>query len=87
MDGLIEGRVVHYVMPNGKHRPAMVSRVWESERGMVNLVVTLDGRNDIGDLKAAGVHPDDIQGFQLWATSEYYSEQPEPHTWHWIEKA
>lgn len=79
--GLTEGRMVHYVLPDGRssgeHRPAIVVKVWNKATGYVNLQVITDGSND-GDPYAAGIH---------WATSISYSEGKEPRTWHWIEHA
>lgn len=54
MDGLTEGRIVHYVLNEGSvgdHRPAMVVRVWRAngtpqENGICQLQVFLDGSND-----------------------------------------
>lgn len=92
MDGLIEGRIVHYVMPNGEHRPAIVVRVWRvrdsegpepitkaPENGCCQLQVFLDsdGEHDWND------GPNNI----LWGSSVLYSENQEPRTWHWIERA
>lgn len=45
MDGLIEGRTVHFVMPDGKHTPAIIVKVWNQESGMSNLQVFTDGSN------------------------------------------
>jgi hypothetical protein len=91
MDGLIEGRIVHFVMPSGEHRPAIVVKVWRypdssgpepilkaPENGCCNLQVFTDGSND-------GV--DEVRHGHLWFTSCIYSENPEPGTWHWIERA
>lgn len=96
MDGLTEGRFVHYVMADGQHRPAQVVRVWGTD-GVVNLVVTLDGSNDRGSTPyplAKDVKADPHEGQQhqvdplhWWATSVRYSEAAEPGTWHWIERA
>jgi hypothetical protein len=86
MEGLIEGRIVHYVPgPNDgfsnpdAHRPAIVVHVWDrtSKIPCVQLQVFTDGSND-GPGKATGLY---------WATSVAYSEKPEPRTWHWIERA
>lgn len=77
MDGLIEGRLVHFVMPDGQHRPAIVVRVWSKETGYCNLQVITDGSND-GQENTSGMR---------WETSVNYSEGKEPRTWHWIEKA
>lgn len=60
MEGLTEGRIVHFVMPNGEHRPAIVVRVWRvkiqtdneftleaPENGCCQLQVFTDGSNDV----------------------------------------
>jgi len=77
MEGLTEGRIVHFVLENGQHRPAIVVKVWNKSTGYVNLQVFTDGGND-GEQYASG---------QYWATSVMPSETHEPRTWHWIEKA
>ena len=52
MDSPRIGRIVHYVLANGEHRPATIVRVWPGEFGNdevkdgVNLLVFLDGMND-----------------------------------------
>lgn len=68
------GRIVHFVMPDGACRPAVVVRVWEE--GRCNLQVFTDGSND-----GAG-HESGIK----WATSVSYSEEAKPSTWHWPER-
>jgi hypothetical protein len=86
MDGLTEGRIVHYVMPNGKHRPAIITKVWRvpdspgpepilktPENGMSNMMVFAD--------------PGDDGGGPQYSTSVIYAEEPLVNTWHWIEKA
>lgn len=75
ISGLTEGRIVHYVLPNGKHRPAIVVQVWSTETGMSNLQVFNDGNND------------EHTGTAHWVGSVYYSEEPKPNTWHYIERA
>jgi hypothetical protein len=81
MEGLIEGRMVHYVMEDGHyvgaHRPAVIVRVWDHGYGTCNLQVFTDCTND-GDQYADGL---------AWKTSRVYSEGKEPGTWHWIERA
>ena len=84
MQGLTEGRMCHYVLPEGRHagehRAAVVAKVWDAT-GVVNLQVFTDGENDAGfsyASRANGV---------VWVTSAHYSEELLPHTWHWIEKA
>lgn len=83
MDGLTEGRIVHYVMPDGnsigQHRPAIVVNAWGGNPtdGRVNLQVFTDFGNDGKDFESG----------RYWATSAPYSEEPKPGTWHWIERA
>lgn len=77
MEGLTEGRIVHFVLENGEHRPAIVVKVWDKSTGYVNLQVFTDGSND-GEQYASG---------QYWATSIFPNEDHAPRTWHWIEKA
>ena len=77
MDGLTEGRMVHFVAGNGAHLAAIVTRVWGAP-GLVNLNVQLPGDGDNGAYDSAPVER---------RTSVRYSADPEPQTWHWIEKA
>lgn len=85
--GLTEGRIVHYVLPDGRHagehRPAIVVKVWHmpdgsvQDNGLCNLQVFVDGTNDYEDYKGS-----------IWATSiEYDEEEKQPRTWHFIEPA
>jgi len=85
MEGLTEGRIVHYILLNGEHRPAIVVRVFDSGRayGLANLVVFSDGSNDKGSVSGSVSE----QGI-FWATSAHFDpEGKKHHTWHWIEKA
>lgn len=91
LDGLAVGRIVHYVMPNGQHRPAVVVRVWGEEMcpagETVQLQVFTDGSNDAN---APGGHPQFASGL-YWATSVKHSEPVAgvgtgAHTWHWPER-
>jgi len=87
MEGLTEGRIVHFVLPDGPHkgdhRPAIVVKVWRQgdgtplTNGYSNLLVFMDGTND----------GDQFAGCLSWQTSVTFSEAPQPRTWHWIEKA
>lgn len=81
MQGLTEGRIVHFVMPDGAHRPAIVVNVWQVSgqcEGYVNLQVFTDGAND-GQAFASGL---------LWQTSVCHdTDTKKPGTWHWIEPA
>lgn len=91
--GLAVGRIVHYVLENGQHRPAIVVRDWQQENGLVNLQVFTDGWNDqyasthlvqVGEQKLEGVLKVDQNS--IWRTSVHCSEEMEPGTWHWPEK-
>lgn len=82
MEGLTEGRIVHYVMEDGPSkgevRPAIVVRVWRDRgqaqaNGCCQLQVFTDGGND-GPQFAGGI---------IWRTSRLYDEAGAPGTWHW----
>ncbi len=89
-EGLIEGRVVHYVLQNGTHRPAIVVKVWWvggvgeihrlPENGMSNMQVFMDHDED-----DAGY---DTRPYPLtrMKTSVVFDEAGAPGTWHWIER-
>lgn len=94
MEGLTEGRVVHYVMPDGKHCPAIIVRNWDELAGTSNLTVFPDWNNDAGyteadkqALRDQGIDPEEVKRGLFWKTSVVYSEDKEPNTWHWIERA
>jgi len=88
MEGLTEGRIVHFVLSSGEHRPAIVVKNWRGEwgyaeeDGFVNLQVFVDGSND-NTVYPVSTPP----SYMVWETSIKYSAEPEPRTWHWIEKA
>lgn len=81
MEGLIPGRIVHYVLPRFEHRAAIVTNVLSSRKGIINLQVFMDGDTDL-EYRIPGVETD-----LMWATERQYSENYEPGTWHWIERA
>lgn len=85
------GRIVHYVLADGKHRPAFVVAVWPDEFPQnaedptgVNLQVFVDGTNDA----SAGQRPyyDEQTRGSMWITSAGFASAPSPGTWHWPEK-
>lgn len=84
--GITEGRIVHYVMRDGKHRAAIIVNAWSEssyQNGEVNLTVFPDWTNDLGALPQGT----DVTGSSLmWATSVPYSEMKGIGTWHWPEK-
>ncbi len=70
------GRIVHYVMPDKQHRPAIIVRVWgDSDSAAVQLQVFTDGRND----ESENV---------IWKTSvtQDVSEDPQFGTFHFPER-
>ncbi len=72
------GRIVHYVLANGEHRPAIIVRVWSDV--CINLLVFRDGINDPGLLGGG-------DGYVQWATSVVQNEdEKSPLSWHWPEK-
>lgn len=91
MDGLTEGRIVHFVLPNGEHRPAMVVKVWNKETGYVNLQVFTDGPNDLPAYEGSNWSDDmrkAVRSGVMWATSIFPDETSKRGgSWHWIEKA
>jgi hypothetical protein len=74
MDGLIEGRNVHYVAYNGRHLAALVIGV---DGDKADLAVFTNMPN------AAGQKNFGMQFHQ----NVVYSEIPQPGTFHWIERA
>jgi hypothetical protein len=92
MDGLIEGRIVHFVMPDGKHTPAIIAKVW-NDNGLVNLQVITDGSNALPytpeektQFSNFGMDLEAVKHGHVWMTSRSYSDKYEPGTWHWVEK-
>lgn len=78
---LIEGLMVHFYLTKGRckgqRRAAVVVRVWDKAKGIVNLRVLNDGLND-GNEYASGTS---------WETSVKYSAKHEPGTWDFLERA
>jgi hypothetical protein len=75
--GLINGRVVHYVLDQDKHRPGIITNVLDATDGTVNIVVFFDGPNDGRSTHSSS---------EVLAAVEY-SEFNVVGTWHFIEKA
>lgn len=77
MNELAEGRIVRYVLPGGRARPAIITGLTSVE-GVVNLQVFLDGVHD-------GVNnPADLTE---WHGLVAHSDEPKPGTWHWPPRA
>ena len=98
MNGLTEGRIVHFVMPSGQHRPAIIVKVWRvtgagniqdpPENGLSNLTVFVDGLNDIKpSVSEMDISPVNNVTLLMRVTSIVYSEEHLSGTWHWIEQA
>jgi hypothetical protein len=77
VEGLVEGRNVHYVAYNGRHLAAIVIGVNPEKEGQVNLSVFTDMRNVNGD----------VSGGIQFHFNVPYSEEPKSGHWHWIERA
>jgi len=95
--GLVEGRIVHFVLSKDVCRPAIIVNAWDGklEDGMINLQVFLDGTNDRRNLLALNTNNvphvlEDRQtgiDFLCWITSVKHSETKEIGTWHWPERS
>jgi len=83
MDGLIEGRIVHYVMESGDHRPAIVVQVMGKETGSVALTIFL-APHDPEPVTHGNLLPVMIP---LEGRYARYSPDNAPGTWHWIGRA
>ncbi len=81
------GRIVHFVLPNGEHRPAIIVRIFDSvptERSLVQLQVFTDGGNDAD--QSFGIQ--DKPGANIaWVTSvEPDQTGTTPRTYHFPER-
>ena len=79
------GDWVHYILPDGEHRPALVVARWSED--CVNLTVFTDWHNDtLMEENVAAFGADQIDSGLVWATSVLQDEeQMNPSTWHWPE--
>lgn len=95
MEGLTEGRVVHFVCADGEHRAATIVKVWDHTTGVANLQVATDGTNDYLRLMPFAGHQIYTDGASalvvpshVWITSVHFDgDGAEARTWHWIERA
>lgn len=95
LQGLTEGRIVHYVLgPTDlpeSHRhcvgevvPAIVVNCWRGlnkDDGYSNLVAFVDGSNQ------GFKNLDGSSKLSIWVTSRVCDESGKPGTWHWPAKA
>jgi hypothetical protein len=81
MEKITIGRIVHFIMPDGNHRPAIVVEDWKGKDDHINLQVFLDGDNDL-----SAPHHERQYG-SAWRTSVKYApaKKNEPGTFHWPE--
>lgn len=84
------GRIVHYVLQSGEHRPAIVVPTNQTPDHdlQVNLQVFLDGPND-----STATNPHVAPALQTWPSTEWrqnigYSDPAVAtcSTWHWPEQ-
>lgn len=100
-------QMVHYVLKTGRSagqsRPAMVVRHWGPPANLLNLIVFLDGRNDLGAEGTAELDPrpgfvrskggavtDNVSDYAphtTWVTSVSPDESKAPGTWHLLPSA
>lgn len=88
------GRVVHYVIDENTHRPAIVVRVWADEQHyqedaakgdhVVQLQVFTDGSNDRHTAESLGILG--AENGLVWRTSVHFDPNGAPGTWHWPER-
>jgi hypothetical protein len=76
--GLAIGRVVHYVVSPGEHRPAIVTRVVDKKIGLVNLNVL----RDYEDITAFV----EVNNGSYLVANVYPSETSPVRTWRWPER-
>jgi hypothetical protein len=73
MEGLIEGRIVHFVVSPHQHRAAIIVNIQGKEKGICDVFVFSMPQDERG-------------GFFMYTGAPYDSEKG-LDTWHWIEKA
>lgn len=77
------GRTVHFVLPSGEHRPAIIVRLFDqapTEKSYVQLQVFIDGSNDSAQIHESERLPNTTT---VWRTS--VAQDPTgkiPGTWH-----
>ncbi len=88
MEGFTIGRIVHFVMPNGLHRPAIIVEAWPdgtSCEGYANLQVFTDGHNDITGVQELESKVAIEDGIWWQASVCFDNQEKKPRTWHWPE--
>jgi hypothetical protein len=101
MDKVKIGRIVHYVLADGEHRPAIIVRVWPDEYGNaevkdgINVQIFNDGGNDAHagtDVAIGSFTGEERVRGTAWRTSVRYRNPSDGNiaelmgTWHWPER-
>lgn len=73
MDGLTEGRIVHFVVKPDVHRAAIIVNIQDRYSGVCDLFVFS--------------MPQDERGGFFMHMGAWHNETKQVDTWHWIEKA
>lgn len=79
MEGVSEGRIVHFVLNPTRHVAAMIVRAWSGPDSLVNLELHPDSDHN-------GMHNDHIPYHDRWRTSIKYDPDFGVGTWHWPER-
>lgn len=83
------GRIVHYVLAPGEHRPAIIVQVFAQSgylRNECNMQVVLDGANDERHMPSSMASSGTL-GIQAWRASVPQDEETKAvGTWHWPER-
>lgn len=86
--GLTEGRNVHYVLKSGEHRPAIVTRVTDKNKGICTLNVFFDTSRDTDEGSPVDRFPNAVIVAPVDCRVDVpFSPSGDVHTWHWIERA
>lgn len=91
MEGLTPGRIAHYVLSESdiaaikekREKAGVYGNSFEVGEHVPMMVVKV--WNDQGMINGRLITDGDESPY--WVTSRRFSENPEPATWHWIEKA
>ena len=80
MEGLVIGRIVHYVSRDFDEYPGIIVKVClnSNDFGIVNLQVFAD--------KGTSFTPHVGEDAVNWVRTVPYSEEKVNHSWHWIER-
>ena len=94
MDEIIEGRIVHYVLPSGQHRAAIISdargavmeEIEMGDGGESGLVVIPGERGDGNVSLLVFGSPFDESPIGQVPCAMFDEETKAPETWHWPER-